>query len=101
MYLHMFDTVDTSFSYEREMIVCSFLQDLSTEGKGRSLQLIYNAHTAFLLRGAEMLEPIGGLMKFGGSKCNKDSSVTSLLNLFPVFESICFSIYIIHRCNTP
>ena len=41
----MFDIVDTAF---REFIVCSFLQDLS-KGKGSSLQLICNAHIAFLL----------------------------------------------------
>ena len=35
------------------MIVCSFLQDFSEE-KGRSLQLICNEHTAFLLGGAEL-----------------------------------------------
>ena len=52
----MFDIiVDTAFSYERELIVCSFLQDFS-KGKGSSLQLICNAHTAFLLCGAEMNE---------------------------------------------
>ena len=48
----MFDIVDTALSYERELVVCSFLQDFS-KGKGSSLQLIYNAHTAFLLCGAE------------------------------------------------
>ena len=48
----MFDIVDAAFSYERELIVCSFLQDVSM-GKGSSLQLICNAHTAFLLSGAE------------------------------------------------
>ena len=47
LYLHMFDTVDTAFSYERELIV-SFLQDLS-KGKGIGLQFICYAHTAFLL----------------------------------------------------
>ena len=50
----MFDIVDTPFSYERELIVCSFLQDFS-KGKGSSLQLIYNAHTAFLLCGADIV----------------------------------------------
>ena len=49
----MFDIVDTALSYERELTVCSFLQDFS-KGKGNSLQLICNAHTAFLLCGAEM-----------------------------------------------
>ena len=49
----MFDIVDTAFSYERELIVCSFLQDFS-KGKGSTLQLIYNAHTVFLLCGAEL-----------------------------------------------
>ena len=49
----MLDIVDTALGYEKELIVCSILQDFS-KGKGSSLQLIYNAHTAFLLRGAEM-----------------------------------------------
>ena len=49
----MFDIVDTVFSYERELIVCSFVQDFS-KGKGISLQLIWNAHTAFLLCTAVM-----------------------------------------------
>ena len=44
----MFDNVDTAFSYERALIVRSFLQDFS-KWKGSSLQLISNAHTAFLL----------------------------------------------------
>ena len=48
----MFDIVDTAFIYDEEFIVCSFLYDLS-KGKGSSLQLIYNAHTAFLFCGAE------------------------------------------------
>ena len=42
------DIVDTAFSYERELIVCSFLPDFSM-GKGSSFQLMCNAHTAFLL----------------------------------------------------
>ena len=49
----MFDIVDTAFSYERKLIVCSFLQDFS-KGKGSSLQLFCNAHTAFLLCTAAM-----------------------------------------------
>ena len=48
----MFDMVYTAFSYEREMIVCSFLQDFS-RGKGSSLQSMSNAHTTFLLCGAD------------------------------------------------
>ena len=44
----MFDIVDTAFSCKREMIVCSILHDIF-KGKGNSLQLICNAHTAFLL----------------------------------------------------
>ena len=43
----MFDIENAALSYERELIVCSFLQDFS-KGKGSSLQLICNAHTAFL-----------------------------------------------------
>ena len=53
----MFDIVDTTFSYERELIVYSFLQDFST-GKGSSLKLNCNAHTAFLLCGAELSKSI-------------------------------------------
>ena len=49
----MFDIVDTAFSYEGKLIVCSFLQDIP-KGKGSNLQLIYNAHTAFLLCGTVM-----------------------------------------------
>ena len=48
----MFDIVDTVFSYEGELIVCSFLQDFS-KGKGSTLQLIYNAHTVVVLHGAD------------------------------------------------
>ena len=52
--IYTFDMVDTVFSYERELIFCSFLQDFS-KGKGRHLQLICNARTAFLLCGAEIV----------------------------------------------
>ena len=51
----MFDKVDTAFSYERGLIVCSFLEDFS-KGKGGSLQLIYNAHTTFILCGAGIVK---------------------------------------------
>ena len=53
IYICVIYIVDAAFSYERELIVCLFLQDFSTR-KGSSLQLICNAHTAFLLCGAEM-----------------------------------------------
>ena len=53
LYLRMFDIVDTVFSYERELIICLFLQDFST-GKGSSLHLICNAHTTFLLCAADL-----------------------------------------------
>ena len=53
LYLHMLDIVDTPFGYERELIVCLFLQDFF-KVKGSSLQVICNAHRAFLLCGAEM-----------------------------------------------
>ena len=56
----MFDIVDTAFSYERELIVCSFLQDFS-KGKGSSPQLICNAHTVFLLCGAELSQVLSAL----------------------------------------
>ena len=51
LYLHMFDIVDAAFILERELVMCSFLQDLS-KGKESTLQLFSNAHTAFLLCGA-------------------------------------------------
>ena len=43
----MFDMTDTAFSYEREFIVCSFLQDFS-EGIGSSLQLMHMLHFYFV-----------------------------------------------------
>ena len=46
--LRTFYIVDTAFSYEREFIVCSSLQDF-TKGKGSILQLMCNAYTSFLL----------------------------------------------------
>ena len=49
--LYMIDIVDTAFNYERDLIICSFLQDFS-KVKGSSVQLICNAHTAFILCGA-------------------------------------------------
>ena len=42
----MLDIVDAAFSYEKELIACSFLQNFSM-GKGSSFGLICNAHTAF------------------------------------------------------
>ena len=53
MHSYMFDIVDTAFSYETELTVCSILQDFS-KSEGSSLQLICNAHTAFLLCGTEL-----------------------------------------------
>ena len=50
---YTFDIVDTAFNYETELVVRSFLQDFG-KGKGSSLQLICNAHTVFLLCGAEI-----------------------------------------------
>ena len=47
----MFDVVDTAFTNESELIVCSFLQKLFYR-KESSLKLICNAHTVFLLCGA-------------------------------------------------
>ena len=42
----MFDVVNTAFIYERELIICSSLQDFS-KGRGNSLQLICNAYSGF------------------------------------------------------
>ena len=39
MYLHMFDIVDTTFSYKIEWIVCSFVPDFSKE-KGKSTEVL-------------------------------------------------------------
>ena len=50
----MFDMIDTGLSYERELVICSYLQDFS-EGKRGSLEIICDiAHIAFLLCGAEL-----------------------------------------------
>ena len=57
LFFHMLDIIDTAFGYEREVIVCSFLQDFS-KGKGSSLHLICNAHIAFLLCGANIGDPV-------------------------------------------
>ena len=46
LYLHMVNIVDTALSLDKELIICSFLQDISKE-KESSLQLICNAQTAF------------------------------------------------------
>ena len=46
----MFDIVGNAFSYERELI-CLLISDGFLQGKGSSLQLISNAHSAFLLVG--------------------------------------------------
>ena len=51
----MIDMVDTSFSYGRTLIVCKFLQE-SFKIKESSLHEIWNADTAFLRSGAEVIE---------------------------------------------
>ena len=45
---------DTAFSYERALIVCSFVQDFY-KGKGNNLQFIYDAHIAFLFWWADIM----------------------------------------------
>ena len=52
LYFHVCDISDTAFSYEREFREKKLQWDFS-EGKGSDLQLICNAHTAFLLNGAD------------------------------------------------
>ena len=52
LYVHMFDIVDTPFSYGRGLIVCSSLQEFS-KTKESILHMIWNVDTAFLLCGAE------------------------------------------------
>ncbi len=53
MYI-MFETVDTPFSYGRELIVCSSLQDFPKTKEG-TLRVILNAATAFLFCGADVM----------------------------------------------
>ena len=51
----MIDIVDTAFSYESELVVCSLLQDFSKD-IGSSLKLTCIAHHAFFaLRGGNVL----------------------------------------------
>ena len=75
----MLDTVDTVFSYEGELIVCSFLPAFS-KGKGNSLQLICNAHTVFLLCGAEFTPGAMPQHKFCLT-CSHESAWAMLVNV--------------------
>ena len=79
----MFDIVDTAHSYAKELTVCSFLRDLS-EGKGSSLQLIGNAHTAFLLCGTEL------------SNLRVVSNCHKVLTLLQSFKQL---TQILHQCK--
>ncbi len=54
LYVHLFDIVDTPFSYRRGLIVCSSLPEFS-KTKESTLQVIWNVDTAFLLCGADLL----------------------------------------------
>ena len=63
LHLHVLSIVDTAFSNESELISYSFLQDFS-KGKGSSMQLICNAHTAFLLWRAVFTSSQKGLLYF-------------------------------------
>ncbi len=54
LYVHMFDIVDTPFSYRRQLIVCSSLQEFS-KTKESTMHVIWNVDTAFLLCGADIL----------------------------------------------
>ena len=51
--LFLLMVVDTSFIYERELVVGSFLKDFPTR-KGSSLQLTCNPHSPILLCGADL-----------------------------------------------
>ena len=68
----MFNVVDTAFSYEREFAVCLILQNFYKE-KGGSLQLICNAHTAFLLCGEVLPSWTGFALSSGPSKWTNPS----------------------------
>ena len=53
----MVDIVDTAFSCGRTLIVCKFLQE-SSKVKESSLHEIWNADTAFLLGGGELMRNV-------------------------------------------
>ncbi len=53
-YVHMFDIVDTLFSYGRGLIICSSLQEFS-KTKESTPHVIWNVDTAFLLHWADMI----------------------------------------------
>ena len=83
MYLHTFDIVDTAFSYKKELIVCLFLQYFSKE-KESSLQLMWNANTAFLLCGAEMTE-------YANTAKRLDKALFQIIVFFPLVVNNLFS----------
>ncbi len=58
LYLHMFDAVDTPFSYGKGFIVCASLQEFS-KTKESTLHVTWNVDTAFLLCGADMDDCMG------------------------------------------
>ncbi len=51
--IDVFDMVDTVFAYSKALIICSYFQE-SSKIKESSLCVIWNAHTAFLLCGADI-----------------------------------------------
>ena len=80
LYLHMFYIVDTAFSYEKELIVCSFPQEFS-KGKESSLQLICNVHTEFYFVGQNFNALLGQNYK------NKYQEVTFCKRVNRVFST--------------
>ena len=91
MHLHMIDIVDTAFCYERELIVCSQLQDFS-KGKGSSLQVISNAHTAFLLCTADRQTCTVGYKIIKNPFAKQEQNLSVLTALQPFIHYGCSTI---------
>ena len=108
----MFVIVDTVLSYERELIECSFLQDFS-KGKGNSLQLICNAHTAFLLWRAGMVPLCSMLSNLFDFQCQSKSHLFMIkigryflkkrsfpkFQLIPIFLLQIMHDYVLWHCS--
>ena len=62
----MFDIVNTAFSYAREVIVCSFLQDFSTCSKAINLKCTYCVFTLSMFVGQSIFCAV--MISLGGLK---------------------------------
>ena len=63
LYLHTFDIVDTTFSYERELIVCSFLQDFAGKEVACNYSAVHKLHFCFVRRMLEVLREVSTLQR--------------------------------------